>query len=280
MKNVRNENTGTDEHKTTNPLNSGFCIFYIALDQFESYNKRMAHGFHSFRVFKRGIHVFVVFVILALPLIFIFLAGQISQISASTLLSDMGLSLFRLFLAYTISLVLGAGIAVLVGQSKLGDFFVPVFDVLQNLPSFALIPLFIILFGRTNKMAIIFAASSMLWPILFYVLNSLKTARTEFNEAATVFGATGAKRVFNYLIPLSFPAIITGSIVGISIGWEAVIGIEIISLSNGIGAFLNNALGASHRTLFFGTIALLLVVFSINRLVWMPLIKKTQLYGE
>lgn len=240
----------------------------------------MAHGFHTFRVFKRGIHVLIAFAILILPLAFIFLAGRISQIAALGLLSDLGLSLFRLVFAYGISLAVGAGLAILLGRGRLGDFFVPIFDVLQNLPSFALIPLFIILFGRTNKMAIIFAASSMLWPILFYVLSALKTARTEFNEAATLFGATGIKRIFNYLIPLSFPAIITGSIVGISIGWEAIIGIEIIGLSNGIGAFLNSGLATNHQTLFFGIIALLLAVFSINRLVWMPLIKKTRLYGE
>lgn len=239
----------------------------------------MAHGFHTFRVFKSGVHISIVFLILALPLIFIFLAGRINQIDARTLFSDMGLSLFRLILAYGLSLIVGLGLAFLLGRGKLGDFFVPIFDVLQNLPSFALIPLFIILLGRTNKMAIIFAASSMLWPILFYVLNALKTARVEFNEAATIFGATGTKRIFSYLIPLSFPAIVTGSIVGISIGWEAIIGIEIISLSNGIGAFLNARSGTHNQTLIFGIIALLLVVFSINRLVWMPLIKKTQLYG-
>lgn len=240
----------------------------------------MAHGFHSFRVFKRGTHVLIVFTILILPLAFIFLAGRISQIATRDLLSDLGLSLIRLSLAYAVSLIAGVGLAVLFGGGKLGDFFVPLFDVLQNLPSFALIPLFIIIFGHTNLMAVIFAASSMLWPILFYVLNSLKTAKIEFNEAATIFGATGMKRIFNYLIPLSFPAIITGSIVGISIGWEAIIGIEIIGLPNGIGVFLNSQAGGNHQTLFFGTIALLLVVFSINRLVWMPLIKRTQLYGD
>lgn len=222
----------------------------------------------------------VTFLIILLPIVFILLAGQISQVSAHALAAGLGLSLYRLILAYVISLVLGIILAVFLGHGRVGDFFVPIFDVLQNLPSFALIPIFVILFGFTNKMAIIFAVSSILWPILFNVISAIRTGRTDLNEAATVFGANGIKRILHYFIPLSFPGIIAGSIVGIAIGWEAVIGVEIIGLGNGIGAFLNNSLRAGRSTLVFGTVALLLVVFTINRLVWIPLIKKTQLYGE
>jgi ABC-type nitrate/sulfonate/bicarbonate transport system permease component len=241
----------------------------------------MAHAFHRFRIYKKRAHIFIAFGVIILPIVFIFLAGRISELSAHALLVGLGLSLYRLGFAYAISLVLGVSLAVLLGLGKRGDFFMPVFDILQNLPSFALIPVFAILFGYTNKMAIIFTASSILWPILFYVVSALRTAKTDFNEAATIFGATGIKRIFYYYIPLSFPAILTGSIVGIAIGWEAVIGIEIIGLSNGIGTFLNAASKTADRSvLLFGIIALLLVVFSINRLVWTPLIKKSRLYGE
>jgi NitT/TauT family transport system permease protein/sulfonate transport system permease protein len=241
----------------------------------------MAHAFHGFKVYKKRVHIFIAFGVIILPIVFIFLAGRISELSVHALLVGLGLSLYRLGFAYAISLVLGVSLAVLFGLGKLGDFFVPVFDVLQNLPSFALIPVFVILFGYTNMMAIIFTASSILWPVLFNVVSALRTAKTDFNEAATIFGATGAKRIFNYYIPLSFPAILTGSIVGIAIGWEAVIGIEIIGLSSGIGTFLSAASKTGGRSiLLLGIIALLLVVFSINRLVWTPLIKKSRLYGE
>ncbi len=240
----------------------------------------MARYPHSFKIYKKWTHVLIVFCIIILPIAFILLAGQISKISTNELLLGLGLSAYRLIIAYAISLVVAIILAVTLGHGKLGDFFVPVFDIFQNLPSFALIPVFVILFGYTNKMAILFVASSVLWPILFSILSSLRTAKTDYNEAATIFGANGLKRIWYYLIPLSFPAIITGSIVGISIGWEAVIGIEIIGLSNGIGSFLNSAAQSDKQLLTLGIITLLLVVFSINRLVWIPLLKKSQLYAE
>ncbi len=240
----------------------------------------MVHSSHTFQIYKKRAHLFITFGVLVLPIVFILLVGRISQVSTGALLFGLGLSLYRLIAAYLISLALGIILAVTLGQGKLGDFFVPIFDLLQNLPSFALIPVFALFFGFTDKMAILFATSSVLWPILFYILSALRNAKTDLNEAAAIFGAVGFKKIFYYLIPLSFPAMVTGSIVGISIGWEAIIAIEIIGLKSGIGVFLNAAAQANQETLTLGIVALLLIVFSINKLIWLPLLKKSQRYAE
>jgi ABC-type nitrate/sulfonate/bicarbonate transport system permease component len=170
-------------------------------------------------------------------------------------------------------------IAISISNSKLGDMLIPVFDVLQNLPSFALIPIFVVWLGYTNLMTIIFAATSILWPILFYMLHTLKTASKDLDDAAKIFGATGLKKVLYYSLPTAFPAAVTGSIVGFSIGWEAIIGVEIIGLSSGIGPFLSAYSKNDNQLLILGVSTLLVIVFLINRLVWMPLLKKSQLYA-
>ncbi|MBU6431245.1 MAG: ABC transporter permease subunit [Patescibacteria group bacterium] len=146
----------------------------------------MIHQSHNLRIYRKREHLLIIFGVLALPIIFILLVGRISQISTTALLFGLGLSFYRLIAAYIISLVLGVALAVAFGRGRLGDFFIPVFDLIQNLPSFALIPAFAILFGYTDKMAILFAVSSMLWPILFYALSALRNAKTDFDEAATI----------------------------------------------------------------------------------------------
>lgn len=191
-------------------------------------------------------------------------------------------TLYRLAFAYGIALVVGAALALVVGWGPLIDFFFPLFDVLQNVPSFALIPLFIYFFGFTDLMIILFSVTSIVWPILFAVLTAIKSAHTDLNDAATVFGATGLRRIGAYLAPLSFPAIVTGSIVGIAIGWEAVIGAEIIADTSGFGAFIKSASasGITPATIA-GTLAILVLVFVINRLVWAPLLaESTKRYAE
>ncbi len=240
----------------------------------------MARIVHGFRMARHRYYIPIIVVSICAFLALLYFLGEINNVSGRQLYAGLALSLYRLFVAYILSLALALAIAILMGQSKIGDFFIPIFDLLQNLPSFALIPIFISVFGYTNIMVIVFAASSILWPILFYVLHALKTARRDFNDAATIFGAVGWKRGFYYLFPLSFSATVVGSIVGLSIGWEAVIGVEIIGLSNGIGVFLNNTFINNRGTFSVGVLSLLLVVFIINRLVWMPLLKKSQLYAE
>jgi NitT/TauT family transport system permease protein len=118
--------------------------------------------------------------------------------------------------------------------------------------------------------------SSIVWPILFAVLTAIKSAHADLNDAATIFGARGLRRIPYYLAPLSFPAILTGSIVGIAIGWEAVIGAEIITSAAGFGAFIkeSSSTGLNHATIA-GMLAILVIVFIINRLVWAPLLNES-----
>jgi NitT/TauT family transport system permease protein len=152
---------------------------------------------------------------------------------------------------------------------------------MQNVPSFALIPFFVIWFGYTNEMVIVFATTSMLWPILFSILAQLKSSKTDLNEAAEIFGAKGFKKIVYYILPYIFPAVISGSIIGIAMGWETIIGVEMIGMSTGIGSFLDVADKTNQeQTILFAVLALLLLVFSLNRLVWVPMFKKVQNYGE
>ena len=162
------------------------------------------------------------------------------------------------------------------GWSPFLDQLFTFFDVIQNIPSFALIPFFIYFFGYTNEMIIFFAMTSIVWPILFAVLTAIKTAHTDLSDAAHIFGATGFRRVLYYLAPVSVPAILTGSIVGIAIGWEAVIGAEIIASISGFGSFIEGAskTGVTETTLA-GLVAILILVFLLNRLVWLPLLAQS-----
>ena len=208
--------------------------------------------------------------------------GYFGGVAWPTLIEAVLHTTYRLALAYGIALVLGVALALLVGWSSFSDMLFPIFDVLQNVPSFALIPLFIYFFGFTSEMIILFAVSSIIWPILFAVLTAIKSAHKDLNDAATIFGAQGLRRIRFYLAPLSFPAILTGSIVGIAIGWEAVIGAEIITNIAGFGDFIKEASASGiSQSMVAGTFAILVIVFTVNRLVWAPLLaESSKRYAE
>lgn len=233
---------------------------------------RAGHRSHARRYWSAWLLMTSVVIIALLLTAF----GYFGTVTWPTLAEAILRTTYRLALAYGIALVLGVGIALLVGWSPFADYLFPIFDVLQNLPSFALIPLFIYFFGFTSFMIILFAVSSIIWPILFAVLTAIKSAHKDLSDAATIFGAKGLKRIPYYLAPLSFPAMLTGSIVGIAIGWEAVIGAEIITNVAGFGGFIKEASASGiTQASIAGTFAILVIVFVINRLVWAPLLAES-----
>jgi len=202
--------------------------------------------------------------------------GYFAQVGWVGLAEALVRTTYRLALSYGIALIIGASVALLVGWSPLADYLFPIFDILQNIPSFALLPLFIYFFGTRDEMIILFAVSSIVWPILFAVLTAIKSAHSDLNDAATIFGARGFRRVTAYLAPLSFPAILTGSVVGIAIGWEAVIGAEIIANNSGFGAYIASAgVGGVTPGTIAGTLGILAIVFVLNRLIWAPLLAES-----
>lgn len=210
------------------------------------------------------------------------LSGYFGSVTWNALFSAVLYTTYRLAIAYGIALMLGAVIGLVVGWSRFADALFPVFDIVQNIPSFALIPFFIYFLGYSDLMIILFAVSSIIWPILFSVLTAIKNAHSDLNDAATVYGATGLRRIPYYLAPLSFPAILTGSIVGIAIGWEAIIGAEIITNITGFGEFIKDAssTGITHVAVA-GMLVILVLVFVINRLVWTPLLaESSKRYSE
>jgi NitT/TauT family transport system permease protein len=202
--------------------------------------------------------------------------GYFGSVDWTLLIRALAETTYRLALAYALALVLGTVLGLMVGWTPFLDGFFTVFDVIQNIPSFALIPFFIYFFGYTDRMIILFAMTSIIWPILFAILTAIKTAHTDLSDAARIFGATGFRRVLYYLAPLSVPAMLTGSVVGIAIGWEAVIGAEIIVHIAGFGSFIESAsqTGITETTLA-GLVAILILVFLINRVVWLPLLAES-----
>lgn len=226
--------------------------------------------------------VWVLIGLLAVIAAVLVFSGYFAGVSWLSLTVSVFHTTFRLIVAYLIALALGVSIGLLVGWSPFADTLFPVFDVLQNVPSFALIPFFIYFFGLDDLMIILFAVSSIIWPVLFAVLASIKNAHADLSDAATIFGARGWRRIPYYLAPLSLPAVLTGSIVGIAIGWEAVIGAEIIAHASGFGLFIEDATSTGvNDVAIAGMLVILLIVFVINRLVWTPLLaESSKRYAE
>jgi len=204
-----------------------------------------------------------------------------SELNPASLFGGFGVSLYRISVAYIIALVLSCVIALVVtANEKIENLFLPVLDVLQSFPSFALFPVMVASIHSSETIIITVLVIAIVWPILFTIIGGIKNRREDLEEAATIFGAVGIKRLIHFTLPELAPSIVTGSIVGWGEAWEFIIGAELlVNAKLGIGSYLGQ-LGNNQQNilLVFGILVLMVLLFTINKLIWLPLLDVTTKY--
>lgn len=224
-------------------------------------------------IYHSRLHVLWTIAILALPFLFFVYYSRLTSISNAELLTDVIVSCFRLLASFLIAAGLGWLMAVLFYEGKRSLIALPLFDVLQSFPTFAALPLGILIFGRSTTTVIVFLVFTIIWPIFFTILSSLKLSKHEWREVSDICDLRGWNYLRLYLIPVTIPGLITGSVIGLGEGWEALIATEmIVGTHDGIGPFFE-AFSENTTVTALGIFGLLLLIFVINKLLWLPLLE-------
>lgn len=220
-------------------------------------------------------HALVTLGIAATPFIFLLFFARFTNVTLHILLSDLFVSSVRLLAAYVISVILAWIAGALLYRGRRAIIALPAADVLQSFPTFAALPLAAYVWGAGNATVIFFLVVTIIWPIFFSIVSSLKLIRHDWDEAVRIAGLGGWAYVRYFLLPVSLPGVITGSIIGLGEGWEALVATEIILGSRvGLGSFFSGYSGNSAIT-SLGILGLLLFIFSLNSIVWLPLLHRS-----
>lgn len=108
-------------------------------------------------------------------------------------------------------------------------------NVLRPIPTIALIPIFIIVFGigETCNVSVIFIGA--FWPVLLNTISGIKSVDNKLIELAYVYRIRNIKTVFQIILPSAITSIITGLRLGLGTAWMSVVAAEMIGASKGIG---------------------------------------------
>ena len=234
---------------------------------------------HSFKAIRKQRHAGKISLIISGLILGLVILLGFSALDAKLFFGGFLQSLTRVIISYGISLVIALLIALFtLSSKKIEDLLIPILDVLQSFPSFALYPLFVVWFGKTSLVTILILIINMVWPILFTVLTAQKQLRGDIVEAATIFGAKGFKYLIFVFMPLIFPAIITGSLIAWGEAWEAIIATEIIVQVPGVGSYLAQTGDHNPQILLIGIALLLMLLFLLNKYIWVPLLNLSTRY--
>jgi NitT/TauT family transport system permease protein len=203
-------------------------------------------------------------------------------------------SLFRITIAYLLSLGIGLsfGIAAALNK-KISSIITPTFDILQSIPILGFFPaailIFITLFPSQVglEMASIFLLfTSMVWAIFFGVVGAAKSIPINILDSAKAFGIKGFNFIIHVMIPAITPAIISGSFLAWCDGWFFMIAAEYITYAGevrplpGLGYFLAKSAYVNQDLNLAVTILILVtyLVLFINYFTWHRLVEKVSGY--
>jgi NitT/TauT family transport system permease protein len=140
----------------------------------------------------------------------------------------------------TLATLISVPIGILIGTSDLAYKMIsPLIEFMRPIPSVALIPLGMLLWGQGFAMKIILVAYAATWPILFNTVYGVHDVDPIAVQTARCFGLKHTAILRRINLPSAAPFIFTGIRISASIGLIVVVGAELLaSADSGIGSYI------------------------------------------
>lgn len=224
------------------------------------------------KIYRSRLQLAITLFFIVAPFLFLLIFSELTEVATNVLFDDLFVSFLRLLTAYSIAVVLAWILAISFFHGKRSLVALPMFDVLQSFPTFATLPLAVYFWGASNFTVIFFLILTVIWPMLFSIISSLRLIKQDWQEAVEISGISGMTYLKKFIFPISVPGLITGSLIGLGEGWEALIATEIVVQEKmGLGNFFQTY-STNPKITFFGILGFLILIFSINKLIWTPLL--------
>ena len=191
--------------------------------------------------------------------------------------NDVGLgwqiwaSLQRVAYGYTLAVVAGIGLGVLVGQSTWAMRGLdPIFQVLRTVPPLAWLPISLAGFQDGNPSAIFVIFITAIWPIIINTSVGIRNIPDDYRNVSKVIRLNGLEYFSKIMLPAAAPYIFSGLRIVVGLSWLAIVAAEMLIGGVGIGFFIWDAWNASRISdIVLALIYVGVVGFILDRLVAM-----------
>ncbi|SFK41577.1 ABC transporter permease [Falsiroseomonas stagni] len=165
-----------------------------------------------------------------------------AMLQAGTLQEHFLASAQRAWLGLGIGVAIGLVLALASGLTRLGEASIDgVVQVKRAIPTLALIPLAILWLGIGEVMKIALIATSVLVPVYINTHAALRGIDLRFVELARSVGLGRAEFLRRVALPGALPGFFTGLRLAVTACWTALVVLEQINTTEGIGYLMNRA---------------------------------------
>lgn len=178
--------------------------------------------------------------ILAAPWQVITAAGEL--VENGRLQDSLIASLTRAGIGIVIGIAVGMVLATLAGLSRIGESMVdgPV-QIWRAVPTLAVMPLFILWFGIGEEMKVTTIALATLIPVYMNTFDGLRSIDSRFVELASTLEVSRREFIRRVVLPGSLPNTILGLRLGVTAGLLALVVVEQVNTTSGIGYMITLA---------------------------------------
>lgn len=156
--------------------------------------------------------------------------------SGATLWGHLVSSLGRFGMGFSLAAAIGIPLGLLMGWYRwLDDIVSPFFEALRFIAPIAWVPFAGLWFGTGIGGPTLIIFTGAFAPCLINAYRGAKYVDRRMVEAARTLGASGPRIVLDVLLPASLPSIVAGLRVSAGIGWQSLIGAELIVVGKGVG---------------------------------------------
>ena len=188
------------------------------------------------------------------------------RFAGATLLGHLLASFERFAYGFILAAVIGIPLGLLMGWYQLLDEIVsPLFDALRFVAPIAWVPFAALWFGTGigGPIMIIFAGAFP--PCVINAYRGAKFVDPRLIEAANMLGTPSHRVIREVLLPSSVPSIISGLRVSAGLGWQSLVGAELIVASAGVGYLMvQGQANISTTTVMAGMVAIGLVGLALD----------------
>jgi NitT/TauT family transport system permease protein len=167
-------------------------------------------------------------------------------------------SVGRYLLGFGLAAAIGVPLGLLMGWfGWLDDVVSPLFEAVRFIAPIAWVPFAALWFGTGIGGPTLIIFMGAFPPALINAYRGAKFVEPRFIEAAQTLGASNWRIIVEVLLPASVPSIVAGLRISAGLGWQSLVGAELIVASSGIGYLMvKGQASISTSTVMAGMIAI------------------------
>jgi len=166
----------------------------------------------------------------------------IELVSEGVLFEDIRDSMIRFVIGYSISVIIGITLGLILGWFRnIWGFINPIVQLLRPISPMAWLPFIVLWFGIGDLPAIAIIFIAAFFPILLSTVSAVGSVDQTYLKVAKNFGIKQPQVLTKIILPSAFPNIATGLHLALGTAWVFLVAGEMVGAQSGLGFLIIDA---------------------------------------